>query len=94
MRNLCRHCPVDAIDMTLFSDEQILAQIRAATAVKGQYPFIVGFLCNWCSYAGADLAGTSRISTRRNMRAIRVMCAGRSTLPSSSKALRAGRTGS
>lgn len=70
-------CPVDAIDMTLFSDEQILAQIRAATAVKGQYPFIVGFLCNWCSYAGADLAGTSRIQYPTNMRAIRVMCAGR-----------------
>ncbi|UEC43356.1 MAG: hypothetical protein METHAR1v1_1310018 [Methanothrix sp.] len=70
-------CPVDAIDMTLFSDEQILSQIRAATAVKGQYPFIVGFLCNWCSYAGADLAGTSRIQYPTNMRAIRVMCAGR-----------------
>ncbi len=70
-------CPVDAIDMRLFSDEQILAQVRAATATKREYPFIVGFLCNWCSYAGADLAGTSRIQYPPNMRVIRVMCVGR-----------------
>jgi len=70
-------CPVDAIDMRLFSDEQIVSQVRAATAVKGEYPFIVGFLCNWCSYAGADLAGTSRIQYPTNMRVIRVMCVGR-----------------
>ena len=38
---------------------------------------IVAFLCNWCSYAGADLAGTSRISYPPNIRAIRVMCSGR-----------------
>jgi len=70
-------CPVDAIDMRLFSDEQILAQVRAATATKREYPFVVGFLCNWCSYAGADLAGTSRIQYPPNMRVIRVMCVGR-----------------
>ncbi|MHC1631739.1 MAG: CoB-CoM heterodisulfide reductase HdrA2 [Methanotrichaceae archaeon] len=70
-------CPVDAIDMRLFSDQQILSQVRAATEVKGQYPFIVGFLCNWCSYAGADLAGTSRIQYPTNMRVVRVMCVGR-----------------
>ena len=70
-------CPVDAIDMRLFSDEQILAQVRAATATRREYPFIVGFLCNWCSYAGADLAGTSRIQYPPNMRVIRVMCVGR-----------------
>jgi len=40
-------------------------------------PNIVGFLCNWCSYAGADLAGTSRIQYPPNMRVIRVMCSGR-----------------
>jgi len=39
-------------------------------------PFIVGFLCNWCSYAGADLAGTSRIQYPPNIRIIRVMCSG------------------
>lgn len=39
-------------------------------------PLIVGFLCNWCSYAGADLAGTSRIQYPPNVRVIRVMCSG------------------
>ncbi len=37
-------------------------------------PRIVGFLCNWCTYAGADLAGTSRMQYPPNMRPIRVMC--------------------
>jgi len=40
-------------------------------------PKIVGFLCNWCSYAGADLAGTSRIHYPPNLRVIRVMCSAR-----------------
>jgi len=39
-------------------------------------PKVVGFLCNWCTYAGADLAGTSRIQYPPNIRAIRVMCSG------------------
>ncbi len=39
-------------------------------------PVIVGFLCNWCAYAGADLAGVSRLQYPSNMRAIRVMCSG------------------
>lgn len=40
-------------------------------------PRIVGFLCNWCSYAGADMAGTSRLSYPPNIRVIRVPCSGR-----------------
>jgi len=40
-------------------------------------PNIVGFLCNWCSYAGADLAGTSRLKYPANIKTIRVMCTGR-----------------
>jgi len=40
-------------------------------------PTIIGFLCNWCAYAGADLAGTSRIQYPPNIRIIRVMCSGR-----------------
>ena len=40
-------------------------------------PAIVGFLCNWCAYAGADLAGTSRIQYPSNIKIIRVMCSGR-----------------
>jgi F420-non-reducing hydrogenase iron-sulfur subunit len=40
-------------------------------------PKIVGFLCNWCSYTGADLAGTARLKYAPNIRVIRVMCSGR-----------------
>lgn len=40
-------------------------------------PRIVGFLCNWCSYTGADLAGTSRVQYAPNVRIIRVMCSAR-----------------
>ena len=40
-------------------------------------PTILAFLCNWCSYAGADLAGTSRIQYPPNIRVIRVPCSGR-----------------
>lgn len=40
-------------------------------------PKIVGFLCNWCAYTGADLAGTSRMKYPSNVRVIRVMCSGR-----------------
>jgi F420-non-reducing hydrogenase iron-sulfur subunit len=40
-------------------------------------PKIVGFLCNWCSYRAADLAGTARIKYAPNVRILRVMCSGR-----------------
>jgi F420-non-reducing hydrogenase iron-sulfur subunit len=40
-------------------------------------PKIVGFLCNWCSYRAADLAGTARIKHSPNVRVIRTMCSGR-----------------
>lgn len=40
-------------------------------------PKILGFLCNWCSYAGADLAGTSRLQYPPNILIIKVMCSGR-----------------
>lgn len=39
-------------------------------------PKIVAFLCNWCTYTGADLAGTSRLQYPHNVRIIRVMCSG------------------
>ena len=44
---------------------------------KAFEPKIVGFLCNWCSYRAADLAGISRIKHAPNVRIIRVMCSGR-----------------
>ena len=40
-------------------------------------PTIVAFLCNWCAYTGADLAGTSRLRYAPNIRVIRIMCSGR-----------------
>ena len=39
-------------------------------------PVIIGFCCNWCSYAGADSAGVARIQYPTNLRIIRVMCSG------------------
>ena len=56
-------------------------------------PVIVGFLCNWCSYRAADLAGTARIKYAPNMRAIRVMCSGRVDPQFVLKALREGADG-
>ena len=47
------------------------------TENDGFEPRIIGFLCNWCAYAGADLAGVSRIQYPPNVRIIRVMCSGR-----------------
>ena len=47
------------------------------TENNGFEPKIIGFLCNWCAYAGADLAGVSRIQYPPNIRIIRVMCSGR-----------------
>jgi heterodisulfide reductase subunit A len=80
-------CPSGAISMNHFKDEQIMAQIEALVApcqkpeeVEGREefePVILGFACNWCTYAGADLAGTSRIQYPPNIRIIRVMCSGR-----------------
>jgi len=45
--------------------------------LSNNQPRIVGFLCNWCSYAGADMAGTSRMAYPPNIRIIRVPCSGR-----------------
>ena len=43
---------------------------------NGFEPIVVAFCCNWCSYAGADLAGTSRLQYPPNIRIVRVMCSG------------------
>ena len=69
-------CPTDAITQKHFTDAQIMTQIRAALET-GSEDKILGFLCNWCSYAGADLAGTSRFEYPSVIRPIRVMCSGR-----------------
>ncbi|RJS81859.1 hydrogenase iron-sulfur subunit [Candidatus Bathyarchaeota archaeon] len=69
-------CPADAITQMHFTDAQIMAQIRAALEENPEDK-ILAFLCNWCSYAGADLAGTSRFEYPPTIRPIRVMCSGR-----------------
>ena len=56
-------------------------------------PKIVSFLCNWCSYTGADLAGTSRMKYSSNIRIIRVMCSGRVEPTFVLKAFREGADG-
>jgi len=72
-------CPAGAITMSHFADNQIYPMIREA--VQGEFvderPRIVAFLCNWCSYAGADTCGVSRFQYPTNIRPIRVMCTGR-----------------
>lgn len=56
-------------------------------------PTIVSFLCNWCSYTGADLAGTSRLKYAPNLRTIRIMCSGRIEPTFVLKAFREGADG-
>jgi heterodisulfide reductase subunit A len=69
----CRH---GAITMRHFTDEQILAQVDAVTEFDADKK-IVAFCCNWCSYAGADFAGVSRMQYPPEVRIIRSMCSGR-----------------
>ena len=69
-------CPFGAIEMRHFTDEQINEQIDAATKENADKK-IVAFCCNWCSYAGADFAGVSRMQHPPNARIIRTMCSGR-----------------
>jgi heterodisulfide reductase subunit A len=72
-------CPSKAISQRGFTDEQLIAQIDEATIplLPEDGPNIVGFCCNWCSYAGADMAGVSRFQYPPNIRIIRTMCSGR-----------------
>jgi len=51
--------------------------IKEARVVEETFePVVLGFLCNWCAYAGADLAGVSRLQYPPNLRVIRVNCSG------------------
>ena len=69
-------CPYNAITMRHFTDDQIYAQIDAATEQDADKK-IVAFCCNWCSYAGADFAGVNRMQYPPSIRIIRTMCSGR-----------------
>jgi F420-non-reducing hydrogenase iron-sulfur subunit len=69
--------------------------VEGAEGAEGTYfePLIIAFACNWCSYSGADLAGTSRYQYPPNMRIVRVMCSGRVDPSLVLKALRGGADG-
>ena len=69
-------CKFGAIAMRHFSDQAIYAQIDAMLE-KNPQDTVVTFACNWCSYAGADTAGVSRMAYPPNARIIRTMCSGR-----------------
>jgi len=69
-------CAVDAIEMPGFNDEQLIAQIDAATA-ENPHEKVIVFACNWCSYAGADQAGIAKIQYPPSSRIIRTMCSAR-----------------
>ncbi len=76
-------CPSFAITTRHYRNDQAMAMIHAAypephgNGEKEFEPKIVAFTCNWCSYAGADLAGVSRFQYPPNIRIIRFMCSGR-----------------
>ncbi len=69
-------CPQDAIVMNHFTDAQIMAQVEGILA-EHPYKQMVTFACNWCSYAGGDMAGTSRLQYPTSCRLVRTMCSGR-----------------
>ncbi len=69
-------CNFNAITIRHFTDQQMVAQIDAALA-HHPHEKILTFACNWCSYAGADLAGVSRLQYPPNARVIHTMCSGR-----------------
>lgn len=72
-------CPAKAITMRHFADEQLSSMIEASMETMPQEgkPKALAFFCNWCSYAGADMAGVSRFQYPPTAEIIRVMCTGR-----------------
>ncbi len=69
-------CNFNAIDMPYFTKDQIIAQVEAALAERPHAKCLV-FTCNWCSYAGADLAGIEKRQYPESARLIRTMCSAR-----------------
>ena len=69
-------CQFGAITMRHFTDDQLIAQVRATLADDPQDKVFV-FACNWCSYAGGDMAGISRIQYPSTNRVVRTMCSAR-----------------
>jgi len=69
-------CPHDAITQAHFTDPQIVAQLRELLREKPEEK-ILAFMCNWCSYGGADNAGTSHFEYPSTSRGVRLMCSAR-----------------
>jgi heterodisulfide reductase subunit A len=70
--NCVNACDFDAISVINYAEEQLKAQLRAALGEPEDK--IVVFACHWCSYAGADFAGTSRLQYSPKVRIIKTMC--------------------
>jgi heterodisulfide reductase subunit A len=66
----------DALTQEGFTDSQVMAQIDAAIEEDAKKKLLI-FACNWCSYAGADIAGIMKVQYPSNTRIIRTMCSGR-----------------
>ncbi|NVM20880.1 MAG: hydrogenase iron-sulfur subunit [Desulfobacterales bacterium] len=75
--NCAASCKFGAISIVNYTDKQIRAQLRAA--LRQPKDKIIVFACHWCSYAGADFAGTSRLQYSPNTRIIKTMCSCRVT---------------
>ena len=69
-------CPHNAIVQAHFTDAQIVAQLREFLRDKPEEK-IIAFMCHWCSYGGADMAGTSHFEYPADSRGIRLMCSAR-----------------
>ncbi|NIS82854.1 MAG: FAD-dependent oxidoreductase [Anaerolineales bacterium] len=74
--NCAAECNFDAIEMPYFTKDQILAQVDAALEERPEEKCLV-FTCNWCSYAGADLAGIEKRQYSPSALIIRTMCSAR-----------------
>ena len=69
-------CQYGAVTMRHFTDGQLFGQVRAVLADDPQDKVLV-FACNWCSYAGGDMAGIARIQYPASNRMVRTMCSAR-----------------
>jgi heterodisulfide reductase subunit A len=85
-------CPKDSINIIHFTDDQIMAQVKAALEESPEDK-IISFCCHWCAMGAVDMAGVGRSEYPDNIRIIRVMCAGRVDKSFVQKALELGAAG-
>jgi heterodisulfide reductase subunit A len=76
--NCINACEFDAISISNYAEEQLKGELRAA--LREPEDKIIVFACHWCSYAGADFAGTSRLQYSPKVRIIKTMCSCRVTV--------------